>query len=1155
MWKLVTCLIVFELLVNHLRGQENTSASNSQVSAVQLVPFLGHNKPISSIALSGDGRYALTGDKENLIILWELENRYSLRSFTGHKGPITGLVFSKDNNYFYSSSADETIRKWDIKTGHQVSAIESFRPIYSLSIDNNEEKALCGRESGKKTFSLLELNKPQKEIELTQEEENLKKTAGSAISSVDNVNKNKALFTNDGSQIISTSNLLNLEVYSTLSMKYEGILNLHKAEIIDFKSVKNGPYILSSYKNGIIALWNTVSFDTVRTFKGNNSPVTSLAVSSDGKIFIAATGNKELIIWNISNGRIIKRIKTEVVLINLVLDISDKYLFGSAGMLLVSYNIETGLLNKVLYRGAISDFSITNTTAYPNVTRFSPRNKYIISGSTSSEILVWDIGYGILKKRIINGSGGIYNILFRNDDNEIITNSSDSLISFRNIEKDVPDLIIRSIEGIPKSIDYNDENKILTFCTDEQIKIVGVDLINKKTDLKAKQDDYWLSYSLNSIFNTNNTIICGTSQYGFTNWNLKTGRFKYKKIENNEYIRGIDITSDGKYLITGSKSGRIDCWNTGNFSNLNSRILFPEISTVKIAPDDKTLFIAGMYQICRVSIPDFNIIKVYSGLDGYVNYLDISNDNNKIIGSCADGKIHVWDTNTGKKLITVIAMNNYGWFAYTPEGYFDTDVLEYLGEVKWIFRDEPMKGYPMELFMRDFYQPNLLRKVFNNEMVSPTVNIENKNRNIPVVSLSLQNSLVGDDTIIVNVKSEYLKTKNTPSDNDGFYDLRIFRDGQLVGQYPSESEVFENSKNENQDIEFWRKTTEVKVNAGKQSIEKSFRIKIAYKKEKDTEISAYLFNRDRIKSETAKIEVKQPEHLQQKKGIIYLVNIGVGNSMNFHYRLPYAADDAILLADKLDSILKKNNNYDKIVPVRLVSEVVKRRDPASRIIIIPTKDNIQNTFSLLSGRISRNRNISYFENKNMIKTAGPNDLVIITYHGHGIMDNNQMFYIVPYDANYEQVINKNYSSLISSSEIAELTKHIDAGKIILIIDACYSASAIENEWFKPGPFGNKGLGQIAYDKGILVLVATQKDQTANELGNGILTYTFLKEELLNKRTDMNGKYSIAELLKSVETNTPIVLKKKGINAIQEPKLYNFQKENSRYYEPVYISWN
>jgi hypothetical protein len=68
---------------------------------------------------------------------------------------------------------------------------------------------------------------------------------------------------------------------------------------------------------------------------------------------------------------------------------------------------------------------------------------------------------------------------------------------------------------------------------------------------------------------------------------------------------------------------------------------------------------------------------------------------------------------------------------------------------------------------------------------------------------------------------------------------------------------------------------------------------------------------------------------------------------------------------------------------------------------------------------------------------------------------------------------------------------------VLILDTCTSQGAVESAGseFKPGPFGSRGLGQLAYDKAMLVLAASQTDESAVELGkleHGLLTYTLLE---------------------------------------------------------------
>ena len=49
-----------------------------------------------------------------------------------------------------------------------------------------------------------------------------------------------------------------------------------------------------------------------------------------------------------------------------------------------------------------------------------------------------------------------------------------------------------------------------------------------------------------------------------------------------------------------------------------------------------------------------------------------------------------------------------------------------------------------------------------------------------------------------------------------------------------------------------------------------------------------------------------------------------------------------------------------------------------------------------------------------------------------------------------------------------------------MLDSCFSAKRVESNGFKPGPMGSRGLGQLAYDKRMRILAASQSDETAGE---------------------------------------------------------------------------
>ncbi len=79
-----------------------------------------------------------------------------------------------------------------------------------------------------------------------------------------------------------------------------------------------------------------------------------------------------------------------------------------------------------------------------------------------------------------------------------------------------------------------------------------------------------------------------------------------------------------------------------------------------------------------------------------------------------------------------------------------------------------------------------------------------------------------------------------------------------------------------------------------------------------------------------------------------------------------------------------------------------------------------------------------------------------------------------------------------------MVEGLDAGHLLLIIDACNSGQALEAEEKRRGPMNSKGLAQLAYEKGMYILTAAQSFQAALEaaqLGHGLLTYALVEEGL------------------------------------------------------------
>jgi hypothetical protein len=98
--------------------------------------------------------------------------------------------------------------------------------------------------------------------------------------------------------------------------------------------------------------------------------------------------------------------------------------------------------------------------------------------------------------------------------------------------------------------------------------------------------------------------------------------------------------------------------------------------------------------------------------------------------------------------------------------------------------------------------------------------------------------------------------------------------------------------------------------------------------------------------------------------------------------------------------------------------------------------------------------------------------------------------------------------------------------MVMVVDACHSAGSVEAGGFKPGPMGSRGLGQLAYDKRMRVLAASQASDVAFEdpqVGHGLLTYALCKDGLRGGKADFepsDGRVTLGEWLRYGERRVP-----------------------------------
>jgi WD40 repeat protein len=104
--------------------------------------FKGHEEDVTSVAISKDRAFIVSGSKDKTVKIWDRKKEILLKTLKGHKEQVNTLAISDDGAYIASGSgnidedAGKSIKLWNSKTGE---LIETFKesgnhPILSLAI-------------------------------------------------------------------------------------------------------------------------------------------------------------------------------------------------------------------------------------------------------------------------------------------------------------------------------------------------------------------------------------------------------------------------------------------------------------------------------------------------------------------------------------------------------------------------------------------------------------------------------------------------------------------------------------------------------------------------------------------------------------------------------------------------------------------------------------------------------------------------------------------------------------------------------------------------------------------------------------------------------------------------------------------------------------
>ncbi len=1019
----------------------------------------------------------------------------------GHSERSDGLVFSPDNRYLASASSDSTIRIWDAASG-------------------NELRVLSGHTGGVRcvTFSaggqLLASGGIDGKVKLWDV------ASGKELTSFDGHKGrvNTVAFSRDGKLLASGGIDNAVKVWDVTAKTETRTLTGHTGWVLALAFGSDNQTLVSSSADQTLKRWNVASGQVMQTAT-QQTPITCLAVSQNGEWLVSGSNNATVQLWRmpqlraepgfsfrfdagrpiavnfnanttqvfaVSSERVSKRFDLASRLatpLSAEPERTEKYeaaAFSSDGQRLA---ISAGTRDLEVH--SFDDFAnpmmLTSRANSVRAVAFSNDGRWMATGNQDTSATLWDVFAGRAVANFAGNEGSITSVAFSADSQLLATGSRGGIVRLievvgaREIRKWQPH------DGGVNAMVFTTDGKLVTGSSDQTIKVWPIEVQgaggNAITTLKQTKE-------INSVcISTDGKLLASGSADGVIKvYDTATWRELRSLSAHTGAVFALTFSNDGKTLASGGADKAIKLWQTADWQTTRTiNDSASAIYSLAFSADDKLVAAGNSDGIVKlVDAANGSTKATLSGASGSANGLNFSDDANWLTSAHDDGSLRIWSTERSQLAATALSLRESSdWLVVTPEGLFDGSPAAW-PQISWRFGQNTFSTAPVEIFFNEFFYPDLLADVLAGKRPQPKEQIAQIDRRQPKVKVLIGNETSASAKPVLNERTVNVKIEVVEAAaGSGAQDVRLFRNGAL--------------------FKVWR--GDALKGHGSAMLEAQIPIVAG-----ENRLTAYAFNRDNVKSADANRLVMGSEALR-RRGTAYILTVGVNRYSNPNYNLNFAVPDATDFSEELRQRQTALNRFAKI-------EVVSLFDQQA------TKANI----------------IAAIEK---LKTTQPEDAVIVYFAGHGLAVEPR-FYLIPHDLGYagkresltpaamKQVLRNS----ISDEELTSLFEGVGAGQLLMVIDACNSGQVLESEETRRGPMNSKGLAQLAYEKGISVLTASQSYQAAlenKELGHGYLTFALIEDGLKQMSADnrpRDGKVLLREWLDYAGDKVPRMQEKK-----------------------------
>jgi WD40 repeat protein len=492
----------------------------------------GHSAAVRAVAVTADGKRAVSASFDDTLKVWDLETGRVLRTLEGHSAGFDGIAVTADGQRAVSASRDKTLKVWDLETGGAVWTLEGHSAlVYGVAVSADGKRVVSA--SRDKTLKVWDL-----------EAGHVPRTLEGHSASVSGV-----AVTADGKRAVSSSWDNTLKVWDLETGRVLRTLEGHSDSVSGVAVTADRKRAVSASWDNTLKVWDLETGRVLRTLEGHSAWVDGVAVTADGQRAVSASRDKTLKVWDLETGRALWTLEGHSAAVRAVaVTVDGKHAVSASGdNTLKVWDLETGHALRTLE----GDSDSVNGVAV------SADGKRAVSASEDSTLKVWDLETGRALRTLEGHSDSVNGVAVMGDGRRAVSASRDKTLKVWDLETGHA---LRTLEGHSDSVSgvavTADGKRAVSASRDNTLKVWDLETGRVLRTLECPDHVYGVAVTADG-----KCAVFAAWDSTLKRWDLETGRALRTLKGHSALLSGVALTADGKRAVSASRDKTLKVWD------------------------------------------------------------------------------------------------------------------------------------------------------------------------------------------------------------------------------------------------------------------------------------------------------------------------------------------------------------------------------------------------------------------------------------------------------------------------------------------------------------------------------------------------------------------------------------------------------------------